>query len=231
MALPGRQFISIMFRGTHRDRTGDASQHAISDGPVGGVEEATLDELDGIAVDVFASSEPSQENDDAEQAESHGSGDVVSAKEPAQDKYAEQADSPESPEDREASNRPPLESDSLGRTEGEAARDSIESPSPSLSKAPIEYDVNTEDQLTTETQGLPEDLPNSPDNSPREDSPPPISVQDRLSETLQSIFHKKKAKDPFLQALLDLHGEVDLSQLAAELGEFAKNIGASKDRN
>ena len=43
---------------------------------------------------------------------------------------------------------------------------------------------------------------------------------------LEDIFQKRVVTDPSMKALLELHGEVDLWNLAAELGEFAAVIGA-----
>ncbi len=90
----------------------------------------------------------------------------------------------------------------------------------------MDYHTKPADQLTTESQGLPED----PAGSPREASPGFMSVEDKLSETLSDIFQKKVVQDPLMKALLEIHGEVDIRKLAAELGEFAADIGASKDR-
>jgi len=112
-------------------------------------------------------------------------------------------------------------------SESEAAHGSPESSSPTLSPAHIDYHAKPEDQLTTETQGVPEDL----SGSSRDALSDLMSVEDKLSETLNEIFQKKVVKDPLMKALLEIHGEVDVRKLAAELGEFATDIGASKDRN
>ena len=53
-------------------------------------------------------------------------------------------------------------------------------------------------------------------------------MQDRLSETLEDIFHKKVVTDPLLKALLEKHGDVDLKQLASELNEFSTGLGANQ---
>ncbi len=58
-----------------------------------------------------------------------------------------------------------------------------------------------------------------------------MSVEDRLNESLKDIFQKKVVSDPLMKALLEIHGEVDIRKLAAELGEFSTNIGARKRRN
>ena len=58
-----------------------------------------------------------------------------------------------------------------------------------------------------------------------------MSVEDRLNESLKDIFQKKVVSDPLMKALLEIHGEVDIRNLAAELGEFSTNIGARKRRN
>jgi len=50
-------------------RTGDPSQPETSEGPVRGAEEATEDEFNAVAVDVFGTGEPPQDGD-AEQAAS-----------------------------------------------------------------------------------------------------------------------------------------------------------------
>ena len=59
--------------------------------------------------------------------------------------------------------------------------------------------------------------------------PPALSVDNLISESLGNIFQKNVAKDPVMRSLLDLHGEVDMRDLAAELKEFAIEIGASKE--
>ena len=56
----------------------------------------------------------------------------------------------------------------------------------------------------------------------------PLNVQDRLSATLEDIFHKKVVTDPLLKALLEKHGDVDLKELASELNEFSNGLGANK---
>ena len=183
--------------------TGDPSQPETSGGPVRGAEEATENPLDALARDVFATSEPSQDND------------------------GEQAASPGSSEEGEASTRLPLGGASSDRREGEAAHGSPERSSPPLSQAHIDYHSKPEDQLMTETQGLPENL----GDSPREASPNLISVQDKISETIEDIFQKKVVGDPMVKSLLEVHGAVDLRKLAAELAEFATSIGASKHQN
>ena len=200
MAFFKRKFISSEDRAIQGKQTGDPSQPETSEGPVLGAEEATEDKLDTLAADVFGTGEPSQHND------------------------TEQAASPGSSEEGEASTRFPLGSESLEGREGEAAYGSSETSSPPLSPAHIDYHAGPEDQLKTETQGLPEGLA----DSPREASSGLINVQDRISETLKDIFDKKVEKDPLLKALLEIHGEVDLRKLAAELGDFAVDIGARK---
>ena len=72
-----------------RKRTGDPSQRETSEGPVPGAEEG----FDALAADLFGTSEPSQDSD------------------------AEQAASPHSSGEGEASTRLPLGSESLDRRE------------------------------------------------------------------------------------------------------------------
>jgi len=202
MPFPRRSFISNMSRAIQSKRIGDPSQPETSEEPGQIAEEAAEDELDALTADVFGAREPSQDSD------------------------AEQAFSPHSSEEGEASTRPPLGSESSDRRETEAASGSPESSSPSLSPAHIDYHAKPEEQLTAESQGLPED----PANSPREASPDLMSVEDKLSESLKDIFQKKVVSDPLMKALLEIHGDVDIRRLAAELGEFATNIGAGKHR-
>ena len=182
--------------------TGDPSQPETSGGPVRGAEEATENPLDALARDVFATSGPSQDND------------------------GEQAASPGSSEEGEASTRHPLGSASSDRGEGEAAHGSPERSSPPLSQAHIDYHskpehqlTTPEDQLTTETQESTENLADSPEASPN------------LLNVIEDIFQKKVVGDPLVQSLLELHGAVDVRKLAAELAKFATDIGASKHRN
>ena len=191
------------FPGRKSQRTGDPAQPETSKGPIRGADEATEDEFDALASDVFGTSAPSQDND------------------------GEQAASPDSSEEVEASTRIPPGSESLDSIEDKTANGSPETSSPSLSRAPIDYDAESEDQSTTETKELPEDQA----SAPRVASSNVINVQDRISETLEDIFQKKVVTNPLLKALLEMHDTVDLRELAAELGEFAINIGASKRRN
>ncbi len=197
MPFPGRPFISFVSRAIQHKRTGDQSQPETSEEPVRGAEEATEDELDALAADVFGTSEPSQDND------------------------AEQAAPPDSWKQGEASNT------STDRMEYEAADNASESASPQLSQAHLDYHSKPEDELITETQGSPEGQAESTQVAP----PAPLSVQDRISEAVEDIFQKKVEGDPLVKALLETHGGVDLRKLAAELGEFATSIGASKHRN
>ena len=147
--------------------------------------------------------------------------DVSGAIEPPQDDNREQAAPPKSSKQGEASNT------STDRMEYEAADNTAESASPQLSQAHVDYHSKPEDELMTETQGSPEDQAESTQVAP----PAPLNVQDRISEAVEDIFQKKVEGDPLVKALLETHGEVDLRKLAAELGEFATNIGASKRRN
>ncbi len=186
-----------------RKRTGDPSQRETSEGPVRGAEEAAEEGFDALAADLFSTSEPSQDSD------------------------AEQAASPRSSGEGEASTSLPLGSESLDPRESEAANGSPGSSSPPLSPAHMDYHAKLEDQSTAESQGLPGDLA----GGPREASSGFMSVEDKLSETLNDIFQKKVVHDPLMKALLEIHGEVDILKLATELGEFASDIGASKDRN
>ena len=177
--------------------TGDPSQSETSGGPVRGADEDTEDELDALAADVFGVSEPSQDNN------------------------VEQPAPSDSSEEGAASNA------TLDRREGEAAHRSPETSSPPLSQAHIDYHSKPEDELTTETQGSPE----NPADSSRGASPDLLNVQEAISEAVDDIFQKKVVGDPLVKALIEMHGGVDLRKLAAELGEFATNIGASKRRN
>ncbi len=147
--------------------------------------------------------------------------DVSGAIEPPQDDNREQAAPPDSSKQGEASNT------STDRMEHEAADNASESASPQLSQAHLDYHSKPEDELITETQGSPEGQAESTQVAP----PAPLSVQDRISEAVEDIFQKKVEGDPLVKALLETHGEVDLRKLAAELGEFATNMGASKNRN
>ena len=189
--------------GRKSKRTGDPSQPETSEQPVRSPEEGTDDEFEALAADVFGISKLSQDSD------------------------AEQAASPHSSEEGEASTSLPRGSESLDRRESQAANGSPESSSPPLSPAHVDYHAKPEDQLTTESQGLPEDLADSPGKA----SLDLMSVEDRLTESLKDIFQKKVVKDPLMKALLEIHGEVDIRKLASELGEFAADIGASKHRN
>ena len=181
----------MIFPGNKSKRTGQPEN---SERPVPGAEEATEDELDAQAADVLVTN-------------------------PSQDSDAEQAASPQSSEEGEASTHLPLGS--------EAASASPESSSPQLSPAHIEYHAKPEDQVTAETQGLLEGGAGGPPKA----SPKPMSVEDKLNESLRDIFQKKVVSDPLMKALLEIHGEVDIRNLAAELGEFSTNIGARKRRN
>ncbi len=147
--------------------------------------------------------------------------DVSGAIEPPQDDNREQAAPPGSSEQGEASNT------STDRMKYDVARNTSESASPQLSQAHVDYHSKPEDQPITETQGSPEGQAESTQVAP----PAPLSVQDRISEAVEDIFQKKVEGDPLVKALLETHGGVDLRKLAAELGEFAANIGASKHRN
>ena len=147
--------------------------------------------------------------------------DVSGAIEPPQDDNREQAAPPDSSKQGETSNT------STDRMEYEAAHNTSESASPQLSQAHIDYHSKPEDELLTETQGSPEDQAESTQVAP----PAPLDVQGRIAEAVEDIFQKKVEGDPLVKALLDIHGGVDLRKLAAELGEFATNIGASKHRN
>ena len=57
---------------------------------------------------------------------------------------------------------------------------------------------------------------------------PALSVDNLISKSLGNIFQKKVTKDPVMRSLLDLHGKVDMRELAVELSDFAIEIGASK---
>ena len=59
--------------------------------------------------------------------------------------------------------------------------------------------------------------------------PPALNVDNLISESLGNIFQKKGTKDPVMRSLLDLHGNVDMQELAVELKRFAIEIGASKE--
>ncbi len=176
-------------------------QSETSERPVPGADEAAGNELDALAADVFVTN-------------------------PSQDSDAEQAASPQSSEEGEASTRLPLGSEPLDQRESEAASGSPESASPPLSPAHIEYHAKPEDHTTAETQGLAENAAGSPPKA----APKPMSVEDKLNESLKDIFQKKVVSDPLMKALLEIHGEVDIRQLATDLGEFANNIGAKKHR-
>ena len=167
------------------------------------------------------SGEPVQSAEAAEDELDVLTADVSGAIEPPQDDDREQAAPPGSSEQGEASNT------STDRMESEAADNTAESASPQLSQAHVDYHSKPEDELMTETQGSPEDQAESTQVAP----PAPLNVQDRISEAVEDIFQKKVEGDPLVKALLETHGGVDLRKLAAELGEFATNIGASKRRN
>jgi len=173
--------------------------------------------------------EPSEEPDRGaeEAAEAALAADLFGGSKPSQDSDGEQAVSPQSSEDGERSTRLPLESESLDRGESDAANGSPESSSPQLSPAHMDYHAKPEDQPTAESQEPPE----NPSDSQGESLSDIMSVEDRITENLKDIFQKKVVKDPLLQALLDIHGDVDIRTLAAELGEFATDIGARDHRD
>ena len=167
------------------------------------------------------SGEPVQGAEAAEDELDVLTADVSGAIEPPQDDNREQAAPPGSSEQGEASN---TSTDSM---EYDVARNTSESASPQLSQAHVDYHSKPEDELMTETEGSTED----PDKSTRVAPPAPLDVQDRISDAIEDIFQKKVEGDPLVKALLETHGGVDLRKLAAELGEFATSIGASKHRN
>ena len=93
-----------------------------------------------------------------------------------------------------------------------------------LSQAHIDYHTKTGDSSTPGTPGK----PGENDEGQAGESSGPLNVQDRLSATLEDIFHKKVVTDPLLKALLKKHGDVDLKQLASELNEFSNGLGANQ---
>ena len=158
------------------------------------------------------------------------------AEELKQDDDAEQATSHGLPEDQESSTRSPLEIDSIVRPEGVrpeggAAHEPSESPSPSFSEMLSEPEGDPEDEANAVTHESPEDNVPSLAEVLANPLPPELSVDHMLSETLGNIFKKRVTKDPNMKALLDLHGDVNMRDLAAELKEFADKIGASDNRD
>jgi len=153
------------------------------------------------------------------------------AEELKQDDDAEQATSHGLPEDQESSTQSPLEIDSIVRPEGGAAHEPSESPSPSFSEMLSEPEGNPDDEANAVTQESPEDNAPSLAEILANPLPPELSVDHMLSETLGNIFQKRVTKDPNMKALLDLHGDINMRDLAAELKEFANEIGASDNRD
>ncbi len=93
-----------------------------------------------------------------------------------------------------------------------------------LSQAHIDYHTKPEDASALGTSGK----PGEKDEGQPSGASGPLNVQDRLSATLEDIFHKKVVTDPLLKALLEKHGDVDLKQLASELNEFSNGLGANR---
>ncbi len=93
-----------------------------------------------------------------------------------------------------------------------------------LSQAHIDYHTKAWDPSTPETSGR----PGEKDGGQPGESSGSVNVQDRLSATLEDIFHKKVVTDPLLKALLEKHGDVDIKQLASELDEFSTGLGANQ---
>ena len=55
-------------------------------------------------------------------------------------------------------------------------------------------------------------------------------VLDALPGNLKDIFRKKVVANPQLKALLKRHGRVDVHELADELQEFARSVGATEEQ-
>lgn len=116
------------------------------------------------------------------------------------------------------------------RTDDAGADEPSDSPSPSSVESTGQTDGRSDDESMEDTQGSVEkkagpslaDILANP-------LPPVPSVDKLISESLGNIFQKKATKNPAMRSLLDLHGELDMRELAAELKEFAIEIGASKE--
>ena len=147
-----------------------------------------------------------------------------------QDNQSEQVAALISREDRESSTQSRFENDSMDGTEVEAADEPSESPTPSSSELSGEPEGESNDESTAQAQGPPGDKEsNSLADILANPLPPAPSVDNIISDTLGNIFQKKVTRDPIMQALLDQHDKVGMSELAAELREFADEIRASKD--
>ena len=67
-----------------------------------------------------------------------------------------------------------------------------------------------------------------PEPQPRV-QPEPGPVEDSLSVTLKDVFKKKVVTNPHVRALLQRHGTVGARDLADELNDFARSVGATRE--
>ena len=94
-----------------------------------------------------------------------------------------------------------------------------------LAPEPIPLDA----AATPPIEGRPMTLsPGAPVSTPGQ-CPGSGEVLDALPGNLKDIFRKKVVANPQLKALLSRHGRVDVHELADELQEFARSVGATEE--
>ncbi len=142
------------------------------------------------------------------------------------DNNVEQGTLPVSAVDVESGTPSPFESAPVDQAEIEAGQEPVESLATSLG----EPGNGSEEESSEEITAAPDDNPPpSLADILANPLPPELSVDNLISESLGNIFQKQVTKDPAMRALLDRLGEVDMRDLAAELKEFAVEIGASEE--